>query len=64
MKFIINWNAGYGDTYEVIEANNLEEAKKSAYQSWLEEADSNAVFGAKEYSEDLAMDCGLLEEEE
>ena len=37
MKFIIKWNAGYGDNYDVIEAKNQEEAQKAAYEEWREE---------------------------
>ena len=53
MKFIIKWNAGYGDNYDVIEAKNQEEAQKAAYEEWREEVESNAEYGAMEWSEEL-----------
>lgn len=53
-QFIIRWNAGYGDEYEAIEAENLEEAEKCAYEQWRETAESNADFEAEEYSEEKA----------
>ncbi len=59
-KFIINWNAGYGATYEVVEADNHDEAMTLAYEQWNEDAQNNAEYGVEEYSDDLAEDYGVL----
>ena len=44
-KYIIKWNAGYGDEYSEIEAENEEEAQNYAYEEWREEAESQADYG-------------------
>ena len=38
-KYIVSWNAGYGDSYEEVEA-----ADEQAYELWKEEAESNADY--------------------
>lgn len=58
-KFIIRWNVGYGDEYEVVEARDLDEANYLSYEAWREEAESNADNEAMEYSEELAEELGL-----
>ena len=50
-KYRIWWNAGYGESSDVIEAETEEEAEQIAYQNWLYDAESEADYGAKE-SED------------
>jgi len=45
MKFIISWDAGYGDSHEEVDVENEEEALKWAYENWKEEAESSAVYG-------------------
>ena len=59
MKFIIRWNAGYGDDYEVVEAENAEQAQNMAYEQWREDAESNADYEAMPYSKEDAVDYGL-----
>ena len=61
MKFIIIWDAGYGDTAEVIDAENEAAAEKIAYESWREDAESNANYSAQPYSDELAENYGLEE---
>jgi len=58
-KFIIRWNAGYGDSYEIVEASNKDCAIDMASHEWREEAESNADYDAEEYTEELAEDYGL-----
>ncbi len=50
-KYIIKWNCGYGDNYEEIEADSLEEANKMAYEQWEEDAGSSADYGVVEGKE-------------
>lgn len=56
MKFIIDWDAGWGKSYEVIEADDIDSASKIAYEAWLEEAESNSAYGAREFDEKLYED--------
>jgi hypothetical protein len=58
-KYIIRYNIGYGDMYEVVEVDNQDEADMYAYDAWKEEAECNADYGSEEYSEELAEDYGL-----
>ncbi len=58
-KFIITWNVGYGDNYDIVEAENVELAEQHAYETWREEVESNADYSAEEYTEELAEDYGL-----
>ena len=58
-KYIIRWNAGYGDSYDVVEAESLEFADKDAYEAWRDEVESNADYEAMEYTDELAEDYGV-----
>lgn len=58
-KYIISWDAGYGDIHEVIEAKNNDEALEVAYEQWKEEAETNAIYRAEPYTEELADEHGL-----
>ena len=58
-KYIIRWNAAYGDSYEVIEAKNLEEATDAAYEAWRDEAESNADYDAEEWTQELEDNYGI-----
>lgn len=62
-KWIVRWNAGYGDDYEVIEAADKEEALKAAYDHWRQNVEDNADYDAMPYSKEDAIDYGLEEEE-
>lgn len=37
-KYIIRWNSKEGNTYNEIEAINLEAASKMAFDAWVEDA--------------------------
>jgi len=43
-KYIISWNAGYGDSYEEVEAEDETAASSMAYERWREDAESNADY--------------------
>jgi len=58
-RFIIRYNAGYGDDYEVIDADNMEDAEKYAYEQWRQIAEDSADYEAMEYSEKLAKEFGI-----
>lgn len=57
-KYIIKWDAGYGESAEVVEAGSMDEALEMAEISWLEEAQSQADYEAFEYDQGLAEDLG------
>jgi len=58
-KWIIFWDAGYGEETEVIEAANQNEADEAAYEQWHENVESNANYYAKPYTKELAEENGL-----
>ncbi|WP_299327577.1 hypothetical protein [Parasphingopyxis sp.] len=53
-KYLIMWDAGYGRSYEVIEAASQKEADEAAYQQWIQEAESNADHEAQVLTRELA----------
>ena len=52
-KYIIKWSCGYGSMHDVIEADNEDEADKTAYGAWLDDAESNADYEAIEWTQEL-----------
>jgi hypothetical protein len=44
-KYIIKWDAGYGENYEIVEAESIQEADEAAYQICLEEMQMNMEYG-------------------
>lgn len=46
-RYLIRWDAGDGPCEETIEADNIEDAEKQAYEAWLQAAESDAIYGAK-----------------
>lgn len=61
-KYIIRWNIGFGDYFDVVECNSLKEAEDEAYEFWREEAEQNSDFGVVgEYTKELAEKCELQE---
>ena len=45
MEYIIKWNSGFGDEYDVVDADSEQAARDMAYEQWKEEAENNAVYG-------------------
>ena len=58
-EYIIRWNIGYGDDYELIDAKDQEEAEKIAYEMWRDEVENSADYEAMEATEELKEDYGL-----
>ncbi|NIT56960.1 MAG: hypothetical protein GWN00_12205 [Aliifodinibius sp.] len=52
-KYLIRWNAGYGEAYEYVELNNIAEAERYAFERWKDEVESNADYSAEEATEEL-----------
>lgn len=64
MRFIIIWDAGYGEMADVIEANSQEEADDRAYAAWHDDVESNANYRAVPWNEEEAYGLDLLTDEE
>lgn len=62
-KYIIKWNTGYGDEFEVEEADSQEEAQKMAYDKWREDIERDADYDAVELTKDTADEYGIDFEE-
>ena len=58
-KFIITFDAGYGEEYGIVDAQTRDKATELAHQAWLELAESNAIYCAETYSDELAEELGL-----
>ena len=58
-KYIIRWNCGYGDEYDVVEADSELEAENLAYEAWKESAENYAEYVAEDYTEERAEELGL-----
>lgn len=57
MKFIIEWDAGFGTTYKEIEADSVEEANNCAYEHCREEFENNCSYAVTgEATEELRED--------
>lgn len=61
-KFIIKWDAGFGENYECGEADDLEDATEWAHQEWLQEAQSNASYEAIPLTQETAAQYGYESE--
>lgn len=51
-KFKIFWDAGYGESSEVVEAESEIHADNLAFERWKEEADSNSNYWSEPYEEE------------
>ena len=58
-EYIIRWDAGYGDNYDIIEAHDHEEAQYAAYESWREDAENNADYEAFEATEEKKLELNI-----
>ena len=56
MYYIITWDIGYGETEEVVEADNLEEAKELAYKAALADFNSSVYYDAEILQEEEDFD--------
>jgi hypothetical protein len=62
-KYLITWNAGWGQNEDIIEADSLEEAQTAAYEACREEFESAADYSAKELTPEVAEEHGIELEE-
>ncbi len=61
-KYFIKWDIGYGESYEVIEAETQEEALSIAYEHWREESENQSNYDAELFTKDIAENYGLEDE--
>ena len=64
MKYLITWNAGYGQCEESVDADTQEDALEDAYEAWLDAVQSEAEYDAKPMTAELAEEYGLDFEED
>jgi len=66
--YLIRWNAGSGDEYEVVHTKDLESAFDRAYVNWERQvnADIDAALATRENLEEAGFDPDeyLIEEDE
>ena len=62
-KFIITWDAGFGEQLEVVEADDLAEAEQMAQEALDEDLSSKYGCAAVPYSKDAAKSYNLVEDE-
>ena len=68
--YLIRWDAGYGDTHDVVHAKDLDTAENWAYDSWKDEVESRAEYGAELATRENLEEAGfdpdeyLIEEDE
>jgi|TARA_R110000851_G_scaffold42983_1_gene106687 hypothetical protein len=48
MKFLIYWDAGYGEVCEIVDAPSQSHAGKIAYGAWRDDIEDNTNYGVKE----------------
>ncbi len=60
--FIVAWDAGYGESVELVEFDNQEDAQDYAYQQWWEEVENQGNYSANPYSDEEAEAVDLVEE--
>lgn len=45
-KYVIRWDAGFGESWEVIDAESHEHAEQEAYFAWRDQVESYADYSA------------------
>lgn len=59
-KYIIKWDAGYGEEFEEVTAKNEAAATECAYERWREDVESNARYSTVGISSiKLKEECGI-----
>jgi hypothetical protein len=59
-KYIIKWDAGYGEEFEEVEAENEKAATICAYECWKDDIESTAKYSTVGISSDkLKEECGI-----
>ena len=53
-KYFCKWDIGYGESYEVVDAETQEEAESIAYHLWKEDYERQSSYCAELFTEDIA----------
>ena len=53
-KYYITWDIGYGEQWEVVNADNENEANEIAYEHWREDAEDSAKYSAVPFTKQVA----------
>lgn len=61
-KFRIVWDAGYGQSEDIVECDTQAEAEDAAYQAWLDEAESQGEYWAEPLCDKPDMRKGVRHE--
>ena len=59
-KYLITWNCGYGEEFDVVEAETFNMAMKMAYNTWWENLDQD--YNAKLLTDNLIEEYGIGED--
>ncbi len=62
MKYLIIYNAGFGEETEIVECDTQAEADEAAYASWKEAAENNADYKAEPLTQENAENYGYEDE--
>lgn len=55
-RYLIKINYGFGDEFEEIEAENQDDADERVYALWLENAEAQSHYEAREMTPELEED--------
>ena len=51
-RYKIYWSSGLGESTQVVDADDLQEAEQMAYEEYRDECESSANYGAQLATED------------
>lgn len=58
-KYLIRWNVGCGDNYDVVDADTQDKAENIAYDEWSNLAETEADYGAVLATPQAVDEAGL-----
>ena len=60
--YIIKWDTGFGESYNVVQAESEEEADELAYEGWRDEIEGQANYWSAPFTREEAEGLGLEDE--
>ena len=57
--YLIHWDAGWGESWDVVESENQESADQEAYWRWKEESENQAEYGAVHATRENLEEAGF-----
>ena len=61
-KYIITWNAGFGESYDLVDCDTVCNAEECARDECMQEVDSNIEYSAMEFTLGNAENYGYESE--